>query len=76
MNDNGIVVGWCKDDNNVTHGFALNTADTKFAPLNAPDGVNGTVILAIDKTGKMIGVYYDADNVAHPVRANQTVTGF
>ncbi|MBV9991629.1 MAG: hypothetical protein JOZ72_10085 [Alphaproteobacteria bacterium] len=76
INDDGIVVGWCLDGQNVTHGFALNTATSKFAALNAPDGAKGTKLLAIGQDGKMVGFYTDAGGAQHAVRANAAITGF
>jgi hypothetical protein len=76
LNDNGIIVGYTKDAEDVPHGFALNTATSKDVALDAPQGVNGTEILAIEKSGKMTGIYFDENNTAYGFRALSTVTGF
>jgi probable HAF family extracellular repeat protein len=51
------------DDATGTHGFVLNKG--AFATIDAPGGVNGTIINGINARGQLAGSYIDAGGMFH-----------
>ena len=63
INRHGEIAGlYCTTT--ACHGF-VRDRDAKFTTIDFPGAVNGTVPLSINKTGDIVGLWYDASDASH-----------
>ena len=63
INDNGEVVGYFYDSNDVAHGFV--ESDGNYTQLDDPSAAYGTYANGINDNGEVVGYFYDSNYVAH-----------
>jgi hypothetical protein len=63
VNDNGMIVGYYVDSNDVKHGFLSSHGE--FTTVDDPLGVKGTIVTGINDSEKIVGIYYDSSGAHH-----------
>jgi hypothetical protein len=63
INDQGEIIGWYIDSNNVGNGF-LRSADGSFTTIDGPDAI-ATLPVGLTPAGAIAGWFGDANNVGH-----------
>jgi hypothetical protein len=72
VNDQAEAVGFYEDNKGIDHGVIYNKTNGTWMQVDAPGGVNGTVLNGLNDKNQIVGFYTDAAGNVHGLLVNVT----